>query len=146
MPKKHFWNFAGISPKQFQLFSQKPIFWTFQLFLSNRTLWNAIWKKFDKSSALEIFQGIFRKKKHLFFPENPKFLTFAHFLSNNSFWDAFYLKSALFNSFEKFRLLLHWNLSVFPKRTKTLTALRIPMQYYALKHILVKKITKFSAF
>ena len=42
LPKKRSWKIAGISPKKFQLFSQKPICWTFQLFWSNRTLWDAI--------------------------------------------------------------------------------------------------------
>ena len=59
-------------------------------------------------------------------------------MSNNSSWEAFYLNSALFNGFEKFRLLLHWNPSVFPKKNETLTALTIPKQYYALKPIVIK--------
>ena len=145
MPKKRFWKFAGFSPKQFQLFSQKPIFWTFQLFLSNRTLWDAIKKKFDNFKALEIFPRIFRKKTS-FFPENPKFLTFRHFLSNNSFWDAFYLKSALFNSFENFRLFLHWNPSVFSKKKQKHWPLCNSWAILRFKKHCGKKITKLSEF
>ena len=65
-------------------------------------------------------------------------------MSNNSFWDAFYLKSALFSGFKKFQLLLHWNPSVFPKKTGRLTAFRILQQYYALRPTVVKTITKIS--
>ena len=56
------------------------------------------------------------------------------------------MKSALFRDFEKFQIFLHWNPSVFPQKTKTLTVLRIPQQYYALRPIVVEKITKFSDF
>ena len=50
----------------------------------------------------------------------------------------------MFSGFEKFQLLPQWNPSNFPKKTERLTALRILQQYYALRPIVVKTITKIS--